>query len=163
MIADTHPKLAKLRLDMAAGNTSDSLDLLWASDSIEEQVVAVWSLNAFLRDSKSHKHSYRDPYLLAEEYESLGVPNYGLDICFEGFKKTRETLPLLFPLCGCASPLMAKCWMMSPSDVLHNLLRRLHLCFGFLSHLRSPYDYDEPEILRCSSHTFCPIGADVGH
>ena len=31
------------------------------------------------------------------------------------------------------------------------------------THLRSPYDYDEPEILRSSSHAFCPIGADVGH
>ena len=31
-----------------------------------------------------------------------------------------------------------------------------------MSHLRSPYDYDEPEILRSSSHAFCPIGAEPG-
>ncbi len=104
MIADTHPKLAKLRLDMAAGKASDSLDLLWAADTIEEQAVVVWSLNAFLRDGKSPKRSYRDPYLLAEEYESLGVPSHVLDICFEGFKKTRETLPLLSPLIWMAKP-----------------------------------------------------------
>ena len=30
------------------------------------------------------------------------------------------------------------------------------------THLRSPYDYDEPEILRSSSHAFCPIGAEPG-
>ena len=30
-------------------------------------------------------------------------------------------------------------------------------------HFCTPYCYDEPEILRCSSHAFCPIGADVGH
>ena len=34
---------------------------------------------------------------------------------------------------------------------------------GFLSYLRSPCDYDEPEILRCSSHAFCPIGPEPGH
>ena len=28
--------------------------------------------------------------------------------------------------------------------------------------LLSPYDYDEPEILRCSSHAFCPIGVEPG-
>jgi hypothetical protein len=33
---------------------------------------------------------------------------------------------------------------------------------GFLSHLRSPYDYDEPEILQSSSHAFCPMGAEPG-
>jgi len=104
MIADTHPKLVKPRLDMAAGSASDSLDLLWAADTIEEQGVAVWSLNAFLRDKPSPKRHYSDPYLLAEEYESLGVPRYVLEICQEGFKKTRETLALLFPLIWLAKP-----------------------------------------------------------
>ena len=50
-----------------------------------------------------------------------------------------------------------------PSDVFHNLLGRCHRWYGFLSHLRSPLDYDEPEILRSSSHAFCPIGAEPGH
>src|SRR5262245_66433128 len=33
---------------------------------------------------------------------------------------------------------------------------------GFLSHLRSPYGYDEPEILLPLSHRFCPMSADAG-
>ena len=41
MIADEHHQFAKLRLNMAAGNASDSFDLLWAADTIEEQTVAV--------------------------------------------------------------------------------------------------------------------------
>ena len=32
------------------------------------------------------------------------MPSHVLDICFEGFKKTRETLPLLFPLIWLAKP-----------------------------------------------------------
>ena len=104
MIADTHPKLAKLRLDFASGHASDSLDLLRAAHTIEGQAVAVWSLNAFLRDKPSPKRSYRDPLLLAEEYEHLGVPSTVLDISFEGFKKTRETLSLLYPLLWLAKP-----------------------------------------------------------
>ena len=42
--------------------------------------------------------------LLAEEYESLGVPSPVLDVCFDGFKKTRETLSLLFPLLWLTKP-----------------------------------------------------------
>ena len=68
MIADTHPKLAKLRIDMAAGNVSDSLNLLRSAEAIEQRAVALWSLNAFLRYGKSPKRSPRDPFLLAEEF-----------------------------------------------------------------------------------------------
>ena len=32
-----------------------------------------------------------------------------------------------------------------------------------LSHFCSPHPSDEPEILRCSSHAFCPIGPEPGH
>ena len=49
------------------------------------------------------------------------------------------------------------------ADVFDNLLRRRSLWSGFLSHLRSPLDYDEPEILQSSSHAFCSIGAEPGH
>src|SRR5262245_36405947 len=31
-----------------------------------------------------------------------------------------------------------------------------------LAHLRSPYGYDEPEILLSLSHRFCPMSADAG-
>ena len=33
---------------------------------------------------------------------------------------------------------------------------------GFLAHRSRMENEDETEILRCSSHAFCPIGADVG-
>ena len=55
------------------------------------------------------------------------------------------------------------------ADVFYNCFGRLHLRPGFrlrrrlvLSHLRSPLDYDEPEILHCPSHAICPMSADVG-
>ena len=49
------------------------------------------------------------------------------------------------------------------ADVFDNLLRSRSLWSGFLSHLRSPLDYDEPEILQSSSHAFCPMSAEPGH
>ena len=38
-----------------------------------------------------------------------------------------------------------------PADVLDDLLGRQVAGLGFLSHLRSSWGYDEPEILRSSS------------
>src|SRR5271169_2385397 len=49
-----------------------------------------------------------------------------------------------------------------PADVPHNLLGRPVRCLGSLSHLRSSYGYDEPEILPSSSRRLCPMSADPG-
>src|SRR5215216_2814972 len=49
------------------------------------------------------------------------------------------------------------------TDVLHDLCRRFFLRQGFLSHLRSLSDYDEPEILPSSTHPICLMSADGGH
>jgi hypothetical protein len=103
MIAEKHPRFAKLRLDMAAGAIGDSLSLLHKAKAVEEQSVAVWSVNAFLREGRG-KRTHRDPFLLLEAFAAMGVPAYVLDICEEGYKKTRETLPLLFPLIYLAKP-----------------------------------------------------------
>jgi hypothetical protein len=103
MIAENHLKLAKLRLDMAAGTIADSLALLHRAKTIEERAVAVWSTTAFLRDAQL-KRNYRDPFILLEEFTNLGVPAHVLDICAENYKKTREALPLLFPLIWLAKP-----------------------------------------------------------
>ena len=50
-----------------------------------------------------------------------------------------------------------------PPNVLHDLFGRRHLGSGFLSHLRSPYCYDEPETLRYSSLQNCPMSSEPGN
>jgi hypothetical protein len=103
MIAEKHPHYAKLRLDMTVGTIADSLSLLNSGKNFEERCVAVWSVNAFLREGRG-KRTHRDPFLLLEAFSSMGVPVHVLGVCIEGFKKTRETLPLLFPLIYLAKP-----------------------------------------------------------
>lgn len=107
MVAASHPRFAKLRLDLAAGTIADSLTQLHNVKTIEEQSVAIWSVNAFLREGRG-KRSHRDPFLLLEAFDSMGVPAHVLEICSEGFRKTGETLPLLFPLVYLVKPACGK-------------------------------------------------------
>ncbi len=97
MLVDRHPRYCKLRLNLASGSMAESMELLRYGTTLEERALAIWSSNAFLREGHS-KRSSRDPFQLFEHFETLGVPPDVLAVSEQGYRKTRETLPLLFPL-----------------------------------------------------------------
>jgi hypothetical protein len=103
MMASDHPRYAKQRLDLGAGSAADSLALLHSAQTIEERALAIWSLNAYLREGRG-KRSSRDPFMVFAYFADKGVPAHILAMCDEGFRKTRETLALLFPLIYQAKP-----------------------------------------------------------
>ena len=109
MIADRHPQYAKLRLDLASGDADDSLSLLKDGVGIVEKAVGVWSLAAFLRYGKSPRRQSADPFKVFDAYSAMGVPGQILRLCEQGYRKTHQLLPLLFPLIWMCRPTVPRC------------------------------------------------------
>lgn len=97
MLVERHPIYCRLRLELASGTMTESMELLRNGTSLEERALAIWSSNAFLREGHSMRSS-RDPFQLFEHFEFLGIPQEVLTVCAEGYRKSRETLPLMFGL-----------------------------------------------------------------
>lgn len=97
MLVERDPRYCKLRLELASSSMVESMELLRNGTTLEERALAIWSSNAFLREGHS-KRSSRDPFQLFEHFKLQGVPPEVVAICEQGYRKTRETLPLMFSL-----------------------------------------------------------------